>query len=122
MSSWLRVAVLAATTVLVLAVLAPVSTGKTTKVHAASTTHGFVWQPKIKKVAKGVKVVWTNPTSAAHTVTAYSRNWKKNTTIKPGGRTSMVFRRSGTFLYRCFFHSTLSKGKCGGQCGRIVVK
>jgi plastocyanin len=121
MTSWMRIAILGAATMFLLAVLAPVSTGTTTRVHAASGSHGFVWTPTVKRVAKGVKVVWRNPTGAAHTVTSYSRNWKKRTIVGPGGRASRVFRHRGTFLYRCTFHSTLSKGRCRGMCGRIVV-
>jgi|GEM_PF-1650612 len=90
----------------------------TNVIKATSTRH---WNPASTSVAKGTKVVWKNPTTATHTVTAYSRNWSKNVTLSPGRTTSFLFKNSGTFKFRCTIHSTLSNGVCSGMCGKVVV-
>ena len=89
-------------------------------VRGVSTSSGFRWKPKITDVARGTKVVWRAVTGT-HTVTAYSKNWSKNTTISAGQTTSRTFKSSGTYSFRCLFHSTLSNGVCTGMCGKIVV-
>ena len=118
----------AITAVLVVALsltwLVPASVGATVRVKAAgSTTDGWKWQPKTRHAAKGDRVVWRNPTGATHTVTAYSNNWSKNSTVGSGERTKFKFRRKGTFKYRCMTqgHSSLNNGRCVGMCGKIRV-
>jgi plastocyanin len=89
-------------------------------VKGVSTSSGFRWKPKITDVAKGTKVVW-KAVSGSHTVTAYSKNWSKNTSISQGQSTSFTFNSAGTYKFRCTIHSTLSNGVCSGMCGKIVV-
>jgi plastocyanin len=80
------------------------------------------WNPAFKSVPKGTKVIWKNPTGTKHTVTSYSSNWSKDTTIKAGERTSKIFRSKGAFYYRCKIHSSLdAEGTCAGMCGHIHV-
>ncbi|MEA2579155.1 MAG: Copper binding protein plastocyanin/azurin family [Actinomycetota bacterium] len=89
-----------------------------TVIKATSTRH---WNPASATVSKGTKVVWKNPTTLTHTVTAYKGNWSKNATLSSGGHTSFLFSNTGTFKYRCTIHSTLSNGVCSGMCGKVVV-
>jgi plastocyanin len=97
----------------------PAASGATV-IRGVSTSNGFRWKPKITNVSQGTKVVWKAITGT-HTVTAYSNNWSKNTTISAGEKTSFTFKKTGTFKFRCTFHSTLSGGKCSGMCGKVVV-
>ena len=90
----------------------------TTVVKATSTQK---WNPAKTSISKGVKVVWKNPTTTTHTVTAYSKNWSKNVTLSPGATTSFVFKNTGTFKFRCTIHSTLVGGVCSGMCGVVKV-
>lgn len=81
---------------------------------------GSTFSPKTKSVPKGTKVVWKN-VSGSHTVTSYSKNWSKNTSLSGTKSTSFTFNKAGVFKYRCTIHSTLSGGVCSGMCGKIVV-
>ena len=110
---------------LLLSVLAVPSVGDTSRIRAAgSEADGWRWRPVERIISRGDRIVWTNPTSRTHTVTAYGGNWSKNTAISPGERTSARFRRSGTFRFRCVTqgHSAISNGRCVGMCGRVVVR
>lgn len=100
------------------AVLPSTSLGGTTRIRA---TDNKTWNPAFKAVAKGTKVIWKNPTSRTHTVTAYKGAWSKNVKIKPGERTSKVFRHRGAFYYRCSIHSSLNGDVCDGMCGHVHV-
>jgi len=80
-----------------------------------------LWNPAKTSVAKGTKVVWKNPTTATHTVTAYKGSWSKNVTLSPGATTSFLFKNTGTFKFRCTIHSTLLNGVCSGMCGVVKV-
>ena len=98
--------------------------GDTTRVKAAGSAGTYHWQPDFRHIIKGDKVVWKNPTSSPHTVTAYSNNWSKDTTIEAnGGRTAKTFKKPGTYYFRCTQpgHSSLSGGDCSGMCGEIHV-
>lgn len=89
----------------------------------ASTTIGArcnFFSPKSVTIAKGAKVIWKS-TCNSHTVTSYSSNWSKNTTINTGQSTSRVFSSKGTFKFRCRFHSSVSGGQCSGMCGSVRV-
>ena len=78
------------------------------------------WHPHRVDITTGTRVVW-RAVDTTHTVTSYSRNWSKNTTIDAGQRTSFTFNNTGTFKFRCTIHSTLSNGVCSGMCGKVVV-
>ncbi|HEV3472627.1 MAG TPA: hypothetical protein VG408_05405 [Actinomycetota bacterium] len=77
----------------------------------------------MRTIAKGDRIVWKNPTSCDHTVTAYGRGWDKNTGLGPGDSTTKRFRRTGNYRFRCMTvgHSVLENGVCTGMCGRVRV-
>ena len=106
----------------VLAFAAP-SMGDTYRIKARGEPGTFRWRPAEQHGSKGDRIVWKNPTDVAHTVTAYSNNWSKDVTVRPGERVSKRFRRKGAYLYRCTRpgHSTLSGGDCNGMCGKIHI-
>ena len=91
----------------------------TTVIKATSARH---WNPASTSVAHGTKVVWKNPTTFDHTVTAYGGGWSKNTIIASGGgHTAFTFQSSGTYKFRCRFHSSVINGVCSGMCGVVKV-
>jgi plastocyanin len=100
------------------------SSADTARFRAANTDSGPKWQPGRQEILKGDRIVWRNPTDGAHTVTAYSNNWNKNTTVDAGGRTAKSFKRRGTYKFRCMItgHSAISDGKCVGMCGKVIVR
>ena len=53
--------------------------------------------------------------------TAASANWTYNKDLSTGDVVHRSFRRTGTFKFRCVFHSTLVDGHCSGMCGKVVV-
>jgi plastocyanin len=79
------------------------------------------FRPARVAVSVGEKVIWRNTGDNPHTVTAYSANWGKNTTIFSGERTSRRFAEAGIYKYRCRFHSSLDGRQCNGMCGRVTV-
>jgi plastocyanin len=110
--------VLAAAAVLV---VPGTSSGETSRIKAAGSTGSYHWKPKSRTIDKGERIVWKNPTSASHTVTAYGGGWSKDTTIGQNEKTGFKFRSTGTFKFRCTFHSTLDGGVCSGMCGSVKV-
>lgn len=100
----------------------PPSLGDTTRIKAVRQDDGYVWNKDFVSVSKGDKVVWTNPTGVAHTVTFYKGpGADKDTRIGEGERTSKTFRRKGAYYYRCKLHSELEDGECTGMCGHVHV-
>jgi plastocyanin len=103
------------------AILAVPATSQGGRVRIKATDQK-TWNPAFKSVPKGTKVIWKNPTNRTHTVTAYKGSWSKDTTIKPGEKTSKIFRHRGAFYYRCTIHSSLDGGVCdGSMCGHVHV-
>lgn len=118
-----RLIAIAIAIVSVLAFAAP-SMGARSRVKATGDSPAnFRWDPATGHISKGDKVVWRNPTGATHTVTAYSSNWEKNSTVASGDTTSKIFRRNGAYKYRCTRpgHSSVSGGRCTGMCGVVHV-
>lgn len=97
------------------------SAGETSKVKAAGSPGNFTWKPATRRIAEDDKVVWKNPTSADHTVTAYGGNWRNDDRLDPGDRLRIKFGSKGVYRYRCKLHSTLSDGNCSGMCGKVKV-
>lgn len=61
---------------------------------------GERWMPDFKRIVKGDKIVWANPTSTEHDVSSYrfnSRSWSKNAYLSPGEQTSKRFWNVGTY-------------------------
>lgn len=79
------------------------------------------WRPARREIHKNDKVVWRNPTSSFHNVTAYGSNWNKVAPLESGERTSKTFRKRGTYKYVCTEHGDVVAGQCNGMCGKIKV-
>ena len=119
-----RATAIASISALFLMLLVPVSHADTARIRAmGSCTEDPHWMPSGRTIARGDRIVWRNPTTCDHTVTAYGGNWSKSTALPPGGSTAKRFRRTGTFKFRCLTrgHSVLENGVCTGMCGRIRV-
>jgi plastocyanin len=96
--------------------------GQVAPAQAATTVRARCnyFSPKTTTVAKGARIIWKSVCSS-HTVTSYSSNWSKDTTLTQGQTTSRIFKSRGTFKFRCRFHSSVSNGVCSGMCGSIKV-
>lgn len=108
---------------LLVVLLAPTSLGDTRRFKAAGCTENPHWEPMKRRISKGDRIVWKNPASCDHTVTAYSGRWSKSTALPPGDKTAKRFRRTGIYKFRCLTrgHSVLENGVCTGMCGRVRV-
>ena len=104
--------------------LAPASLGDTSRFRAVGCTDNPRFDPTVRRISRGDRIVWKNRASCTHTVHAYGRGWSKATTLSPGERTAKKFRRRGTYKFRCLIagHSNLSEGVCSGMCGRVRVR
>jgi len=87
------------------------------------------WQPEVRRIVKGDRIVWKNPTGGTHTVTAWKGKWSKDTQVSSGGKTARKFRKTGVYKFRCtigsgtqFAHSTVENGTCSGMCGTVRVR
>jgi plastocyanin len=70
----------------------------------------FAFKPATITIAKGTRVRWTNAGNTAHTTTSSRGIWDSGS-LAPGDTFSRVFRKTGTFKYRCTIHPTLMHGK-----------
>ena len=68
------------------------------------------FDPKKTKIGAGEKVTWTNVGDTDHTV---KLKGKPNKVIGPGESTSIKFKKTGKFPYRCTLHS--------GMEGKVVA-
>jgi plastocyanin len=77
----------------------------TKQVRVTTTASGqFAFSPKTLKIKVGTKVKWINQTQAPHTVTG-TGSWKfSSATFNAGGTLSRVFKKAGTFHYKCAIH------------------
>jgi plastocyanin len=117
--TWKRSLPVVAAVVLALSSSLPAQAATVVKAGAGTTCTSF--KPAKVSIAKGTKVVWKD-VCRSHTVTSYSKNWSKDTTLSSVGQTtSFRFLKKGTFKYRCRFHSSLVNGVCSGMCGKVVV-
>jgi plastocyanin len=91
---------------------------------AVSNEGQYSWSPVKRTIAAGDKIVWANPTSAEHTVTAYSGAWNKDKAVPAGGSIKMRFSSAGKYKFHCTVkgHSVVEGGKCTGMCGTVVVR
>jgi plastocyanin len=95
---------------------------------AGSSSGDWSWDPVVRRIVKGDRIVWKNPTGTTHTVTAWKGSWSKDSTIASGETTARRFFKTGVFKFRCmigsdtpFAHSTVSDGVCSGMCGTVRV-
>ena len=116
-------------TLIALVLLPAVSTAATRRFAAAGSAGSFRWEPTRRVIAPGDRIVWRNPTSTSHTVTAWRGRWSKDSEIDSDETTAKRFRRVGVYKFRCtvgsgtsFAHSTVSDGKCSGMCGTVRVR
>jgi plastocyanin len=119
-----RAFVAASVAVLLLVFLVPSSIGETSRLKAKGCRENSHWDPEVRRIAKGDRIVWKNAADCTHTVTSYGGNWSKDTTLKSGEKTAKRFNSTGRFKFRCMVpgHSVIDGGKCQGMCGKIVVK
>jgi len=98
--------------------MAGTSFAKTYRVKARPND---TWKKVHTYIGKGDKVVWKNPDSEVHDLTAYSGRWKVSKQLNPGNRFKKRFKKKGTYGYRCAVHSGIVGGKCQGMCGFVHV-
>jgi plastocyanin len=72
----------------------------------SSGSNPFAFSPKTIKIHVGTRVVWTNDSSAPHTVTASNGAFDSGTQnlIKPNKSWSFVFHKVGKYKYTCVLH------------------
>ena len=99
-----------------------VAEGHGTPTRLTKTVRAIVshWTPTTVRISKGDVIKWRG-VSGTHTVSAYGSNWSFNKDLSTGDVVRRTFRHTGTFKFRCMFHSTLANGHCSGMCGKVVV-
>ena len=117
-----RLLVVALVTACLVAVAGPAGGGKV-RIKAAGSTGSYEWSPMFKHIVKGTVVIWKNPTSAGHKVTAYTSNWTKDSSVPSGESTRKRFKKPGLYGYRCTIpgHSSMNGSECNGMCGEVHV-
>lgn len=81
---------------------------------------GVRWSPTTVSVSRGTVVRWRG-VSKFHDLRAYGRNWSLDVQLPVGVTVHRTFHSTGTFLFRCTYHSTLIGNRCFGMCGSVVV-
>jgi plastocyanin len=81
---------------------------------------GTRWSPSTATVERGAVVKWRG-VSAFHDVVAYGGNWTFNKALPVGATVKKTFHQTGTFRFRCTYHSTLIGNTCTGMCGSVRV-
>jgi plastocyanin len=100
-----------------------VAAGRHTSERTTKTVKGIVthWSPATIAISTGDAIKW-KAVVGTHSVTAYGSNWRFNHDMLAGQSVHRIFRQTGTFRFRCTFHSTLTNGQCSGMCGKVVVR
>jgi plastocyanin len=78
------------------------------------------WSPSAVTVERGGVVKWRG-VSKYHDVIAYGVNWSFHEALPAGATAKKRFQRTGTFRFRCTYHSTLIGTTCTGMCGSVRV-
>ena len=102
----------------------------TTTVTAAGGPLPFTWawDPAEVSIARGEKVTWTNPTDAAHHVTAWEGKWDAAEHLDMGSKVTLRFKKPGVYKYWCDIlgHADIvfvgTERVCVGMCGVIRVE
>jgi plastocyanin len=81
---------------------------------------GTRWTPPTVTVARGTVVKWRG-VSKFHDIIAYGGNWTFHQALPTGLTVKRRFRTTGTFWFRCTYHSTLIGNTCTGMCGSVRV-
>lgn len=85
-------------------------TGPTQAVGIMKMSSGYGFNPDMLTVAVGTTVIWTNNTSAPHTVTSddgKTFDSGASTTISSGSSFSFKFTKAGTYKYHCQVHPSM---------------
>ena len=82
---------------------------------------GTRWSPSTVAVERGGVVKWRG-LSKSHVIVAYGGNWTFNKALPVGAAVKRTFHQTGTFLFRCTYHSSLIGNTCTGMCGKVVVR
>jgi plastocyanin len=100
-----------------------VAARRDTPARATRTVKGIDthWSPTTVVISTGDTIKW-KAVVGTHSVTAYGGNWRFNHDMLAGQSVHRIFRQTGTFRFRCAFHSTLTNGQCSGMCGKVVVR
>jgi plastocyanin len=90
--------------------------GRTTMYRRATANRvkivDFAFRPRAITVPRGTRVTWANRGNATHTSTSSSGLWDSGL-LSPGESFSRVFRRAGTFRYKCKIHPAM--------VGKVIV-
>jgi plastocyanin len=81
---------------------------------------GTRWSPSAVSVERDGVVKWRG-VSKFHDVIAYGGNWSFHKSLPVGATAKKRFTRTGTFRFRCTYHSTLIGSTCTGMCGSVRV-
>ncbi len=94
---------------------APMSAAAVTrKVQAGSG--GRVFDPKVRAIARGDRIVWDNVSTIEHDVTSRLPGYfRSKGQLDAGEEYGRTFKAAGTFGYFCVFHESV------GMTGQIVV-
>jgi plastocyanin len=101
---------------ILVAALAPAAQARPVLVRGVGTR----WSPSAVSVDRGGVVKWRG-ISKYHDVIAYGGNWSFHQALPVGVTVKKRFRGTGTFRYRCTYHSTLIGTSCTGMCGSVRV-
>jgi plastocyanin len=110
--AWAPVAAIAVTALMLLPAMAPAATKRITGTCASGSC---LWKPSKRSIPRGDKIVWRVPSDGVeHSVTAIqakgSRRWTKDIDLHPGEKTSKLFRRAGTYRFKCEYHPSTMRG------------
>jgi plastocyanin len=81
---------------------------------------GTRWSPTSVTIERDGVVRWRG-VSKFHDVVAYGGNWTFNKMLSVGAAVKKTFHQTGTFRFRCTYHSTLIGNTCTGMCGSVRV-
>lgn len=85
-------------------------TGPTQTVGIVKTSGGYAFNPTMLTVSVGTTVIWTNNTTAPHTVTSddgKTFDSGASNPISSGSSFSFKFTRPGTYKYHCQIHPSM---------------
>jgi plastocyanin len=116
-SSWVRVLMVAACASVLVITLVTTAQARPVLIRGIGTQ----WTPSTVTVARGTVVKWRGVTNF-HDIIAYGGNWTFHQALPTGSAVKRRFRTTGTFRFRCTYHSTLIGNTCTGMCGKVVIR
>jgi plastocyanin len=115
-SRWIRVIGIASCACILVVSFVPSAQARPVLVRGIGTR----WSPSAVSVERGGVVKWRG-ISKFHDVIAYGGNWSFHQALPAGATVKRRFRGTGTFRFRCTYHSTLIGSTCTGMCGSVRV-